>query len=160
MSKYPSDVKARIVECSTPVPFCGCWIWDLRLDRNGYGIINLRGKGGQFAHRESYRAFRGEPSSLLVCHKCDTPACVNPDHLFLGTNLDNLLDRYSKGRTRLGEAKNRFLGTSWNRVCSKWQGMFGHNRKIYYVGVFSDRTEAALAVKLARAEHIKREAKP
>ncbi len=50
------------------------------------------------AHRLSYRATHGDAGDKFVCHKCDTPSCVNPDHLFAGTNSDNLKDCYNKGR--------------------------------------------------------------
>ena len=55
------------------------------------------------AHRVSYRLFKGEPGSLFVCHHCDVRACVNPDHLFLGTVQDNADDMVRKGRSCKGD---------------------------------------------------------
>lgn len=70
-----------------------CWEWQGGLNGKGYG----RFKGGG-AHRHSWRITNGEPGAMFVCHRCDTPACVRPDHLFLGTALDNNRDRVRKGR--------------------------------------------------------------
>lgn len=78
----------------------GCWLWTGRLNHLGYGwfYISKHKKGG--AHRCAYWLFKGEiePRTLLVCHKCDVPKCVNPDHLFLGTDYDNAMDCVTKGR--------------------------------------------------------------
>ena len=74
----------------------GCWEWQGYRNRKGYGVI---GDPTQLAHRVVWRATRGEiPEGLCVCHRCDNPACCNPEHLFLGTNTDNMLDREQKGR--------------------------------------------------------------
>lgn len=76
----------------------GCWIWQGALTAKGYGVISVEGKSER-AHRISYRIFgRPIPKGLHVLHKCDVPSCVNPDHLFVGTDADNMEDRKSKGR--------------------------------------------------------------
>lgn len=71
-----------------------CWTWEGLLDRKGYG------HSGSFrAHRLSWSLHNGQiPPKIFVCHKCDNPSCVNPDHLFLGTNYDNVRDKEDKGR--------------------------------------------------------------
>lgn len=86
-----------------PEPNSGCWLWDgavfVRKDRRiPYGKAVV-GRKQMAAHRRSWQLFRGEiPAGLYVCHKCDIPLCVNPDHLFLGTQFDNMADMIAKGR--------------------------------------------------------------
>lgn len=82
-----------------------CWIWGGLKNENNYGMGNLNRKQ-QRAHRISWELHNGAiPSGLFVCHKCDNPPCVNPEHLFLGTNLDNIKDRVAKGRSHRANAK-------------------------------------------------------
>jgi hypothetical protein len=76
----------------------GCWNWTAYKDKDGYGIITLHGKSYR-APRFAYMLENGEvDDSLQVLHTCDNPSCVNPRHLRLGTNADNVRDRESKGR--------------------------------------------------------------
>ena len=80
--------------------FTGCWIWNKFVDDNGYGRLSYNSKP-YLTHRVSYKLFNGEiPKGLFVCHKCDTPSCVNPAHLFLGTHDDNMADMVGKGRAQ------------------------------------------------------------
>ena len=87
----------------------GCLLYRGQLDKDGYGRVGS-GVGGTHArtHRLSYIHFKGPiPNGMYVCHTCDTPSCVNPDHLFLGTALDNNRDRDYKGRgADITEGKN------------------------------------------------------
>lgn len=79
-------------------PISGCWLW-AGSDKKGYGDFSFNHRAKTTAHRASWMFFRGEiPSGIFVLHKCDVPACCNPDHLFLGTALDNSKDMISKGR--------------------------------------------------------------
>lgn len=75
-----------------------CWLWTASREGSGYGVIGDKRKNLK-AHRVSWTFTFGEiPEKMEVCHTCDTPACVKPDHLFLGSHLDNMRDMYAKGR--------------------------------------------------------------
>jgi len=82
-------------ECSE---FFDCWEWTGSKNRCGYGVLRLNRKT-VLAHRLMYEIYYGEiPEGMMVLHECDNPSCVNPDHLKLGTQKDNMKDAYNKGR--------------------------------------------------------------
>jgi hypothetical protein len=82
-----------------------CWLWNGYLDKDGYGTFAVTHKHTKKAHRYSYELNVGPiPQGLCVCHRCDTPSCVRPGHLFVGTMTDNDADRDSKGRQAKGES--------------------------------------------------------
>lgn len=82
-----------------PDPVTGCWLWTAYRDPKGYGRAASTGRE-VLAHRVAWTLYRGPiPAGQHVLHKCDNPPCCNPDHLFVGTNLDNVADRIAKGRS-------------------------------------------------------------
>ena len=88
---------------------CGCSIWTGARGTDGYGRLRFDGKP-MSAHRAVFSAFNGPiPHGLLVRHTCDTPLCVNPSHLILGTDADNAADRQARGRTRVGVGERQHL---------------------------------------------------
>jgi HNH endonuclease len=96
----------RNTACLPDLP--GCWLWTGSCLPNGYGLISVQGTY-RLAHRQSYETFVGPiPPGLCVLHHCDTPSCVRPDHLFLGTTADNYWDSARKGRaTRLRGSRHQ-----------------------------------------------------
>lgn len=94
-----------VLDRSMPEPNTGCWLWLGSITEKGHGKAWANGKT-VVAHRVSYEAFVGPiPDGQCALHRCDTPACVNPAHLWLGTRGDNNTDRCTKGRNadRRGE---------------------------------------------------------
>jgi hypothetical protein len=105
----------------------GCWVWRLRIGNHGYGqtgMLTFKTEKRDFlAHRLSWMLFRGDiHDDLCVLHKCDNKPCVNPDHLFLGTRIDNAHDRDAKGRTVNGMIGKGYL------VAGDKHGMYGVRR--------------------------------
>lgn len=94
----------------------GCWIWKCAKHKQGYGNIRFNEKTC-LAHRVSWIIFKGEiPEGIKVCHYCDEPSCVNPAHLFLGTQFDNVTDCINKGRFTRNIPKTRRNKLNWFQV--------------------------------------------
>lgn len=115
-----------------------CWEWKGTLS-HGYGYFLIKWRRAIAAHRMSYVICKGPiPEKIFVCHRCDNPKCVNPNHLFLGTHTDNMQDGWSKDRFPYGEMHSksklssdqvmriREIGTSMTQL--KIAKMFGVSR--------------------------------
>jgi|SRR6185437_212326 len=104
---HPESLEKRFEDRFIPEPNSGCWLWTGELDAYGYGSLLLRKikENGVWrkmrikAHQLAWKLHKGEiPDGLEVCHSCDMPQCVNPEHLFVGTHYQNMRDRDIKGR--------------------------------------------------------------
>ena len=145
-AKTPEDYLAQRTRIDDET---GCHLFTGVLDRDGYGQVHAAATAKQLkvtrAHQMAYKTFVGDyEKGLLVCHTCDNPTCINPDHLFVGTNNDNVQDMVKKGRARSGskpkvnyeevlavkgemncfEASEKFA-ISFSRVCQIWRGEYG-----------------------------------
>jgi len=104
------SVKKRFLSKVAKFPNDPCWYWIGYISRGGYGrfgvTTKIEGKKSKDAHRVSWELHFGAiPKGLYVCHRCDVRACVNPKHLFLGTNDDNMKDMIKKGRCPRGTGR-------------------------------------------------------
>ena len=92
----PAEV--RFFEKFIPEPNSGCWLWEAAINACGYGTIGVKGRS-MLAHRLSYKIYYGKlPKNKNILHRCDVPCCVNPEHLFAGTQRENIYDMEVKDR--------------------------------------------------------------
>ena len=99
-----TEIAARFEAKVERIPFMECWIWTGATHERGYGIIGRGAKsmGNERAHRLSYRLYKGEiPEGKIVLHKCGNTYCVNPYHLEVGTQKENVADTIAMGRLRI-----------------------------------------------------------
>lgn len=169
---HDPSLAARIEQFSMPLTESGCWIWLRRIDGCGYGRLQV-GVHSRSASRMSWTAYRGPiPDGLHVLHHCDIRCCVNPDHLFLGTNSDNVNDKVRKGRAgafsfqstyhasgsfnqKRGGGRGRRNSNSVGAVRKphgRWEALITINRKQKYLGTFLTKEEASAAYRTAVAK--------
>lgn len=110
-----------------------CWGWRGYADKDGYGTVKHAGRPLR-AHRFSWEIHNGPiPEGLCVCHKCDNPGCVRPDHLFLGTSADNMHDRDAKGRCAFTGTRNPhavLTAAIANAIRAKYTGAYGQQASL------------------------------
>lgn len=101
------------------IPECGCWIWMGSCHYKGYGLFRTGNKISK-AHRVSWFIHYGPiPTGECVLHHCDTPACVNPHHLFVGTHKDNAYDRDTKKRGYIARGEQHYKAKLTDRAVLK-----------------------------------------
>lgn len=133
-----------------PVTESGCWIWTGHSRKGTYGDLRINGKTKQ-AHRTAYELYVGEiPEGKIICHHCDEPSCVNPNHLYAGTNKENSRDRIKRGRQPTGK-DHHFFGLpkedspNWGR--SKYSQLIPE--LVWHISNGMPISEAARKYKLA-----------
>ena len=108
----------------------GCWVWQGYLNADNYGNIKVAGIMKK-VHRVSWEVFNGPiPEGICVCHTCDNPPCVNPEHLFLGTRLDNMKDQQKKGRHDNTKKTHCKQGHLFNETNTRYYMYDGHNHRV------------------------------
>lgn len=135
----------------------GCWDWIGAKSSTGYGKLTIQGKSWR-AHRLSYSLFNGGiDDGMFICHTCDNPSCVNPEHLFQGTPQDNVLDMISKNRHWNNGGVNHPSLTSYQSGCrcldckkimsiysanirSKRRSSMGNDSYLEMMKVYSDKS--------------------
>lgn len=121
---------AAVVATRTRRTETGCLEWTGGTHKQGYGILGARGKNS-LTHRLAWEVSNGRQllSGECVCHRCDNPPCVNPEHLFLGSHADNMRDMFAKGRAnRATGLRNRNKSRWLNVAAAKWLLQIGMNQ--------------------------------
>lgn len=117
-----------VADLIAPVPEAGCWLWLGAEDGKGYGsLYDKEEKATVRAHRYFFkRAGNALRKGQWLCHKCDTPLCVNPDHLYIGTPADNSRDMATRGRVKGERHSNATLDDNAVREIRRLGGLMHH----------------------------------
>lgn len=104
MDSFQEETISRVFARAIPEPNTGCFLWQGAATPKGYGVISVGGRRGEsvYVHRVAFASKHGCCSGAHILHRCDTPACCNPDHLFAGDPKANSDDMVSKGRSVRG----------------------------------------------------------
>lgn len=128
--------------------WCGkCWLWNGDYTGSGYGRFYMDAKSFR-AHRIAYLIYHGNlPEEELICHKCDNPRCVNPQHLWAGTSKENTDDMIAKGRLvrekrKRANASSKYSGVSFRKDVGKWRARIMRDYKNILIGEFATEEEA------------------
>lgn len=149
MPNRPTPLDVRFWRKVRQAPGNACWLWTGALDHRGYGDYRKHTPERK-AHRLAWHVVNGPiPAGLFVLHTCDNPPCVRPDHLFLGTHVDNMRDSAAKGRN----ASQRYPGLR--------AGARAGNAKLTQANVQEIRSSTSSHTDLAHqfgicAEHVRR----
>ena len=121
MPKATRPIIERLMEKVEFDTNAGCWLWTGSMRSSGYGRVGVRKAYSVDVHRVSFNAFVGRiPRGQLVLHRCDTPLCIRPDHLFLGTNKTNSEDMRAKSRARGAGGQRRFTEAEKQEIQQTW----------------------------------------
>ncbi len=158
MAKPIVTLEERFMSHVEPEPSSGCWLWTGAVDRYGYGRLKVVSdiddrRVVARAHRIAWVIrFGSIPVGLCVLHHCDNPPCVNPDHLFLGTQGDNSRDKARKGRG-LKSKKGLPFGVRFDRRSGFYQAHMRVDGRLKHLGTYST-IEKASAVAVAFKEQL------
>jgi hypothetical protein len=122
-----------------------CWIWKSPANCSGYGVIKIDGIN-RTAHRVSYAIKHGKiPENLFILHKCHNRKCVNPDHLYSGTQMDNVKDEIDRKNTRhyTCETASKYNGVRWDKTRKNWISYIYLNKKLIDIGRHTSEVDAA-----------------
>ena len=109
-----------------------CWEWTAAKNNLGYGLFNH--EYSSLAHRISWLLNNGEiPKDICVCHHCDNPSCVNPEHLFLGTNADNMRDMSEKGRAIRPRGEEHYRCKLTDKDVSNIRSRYAFSKETYAI---------------------------
>lgn len=128
---YHFMTRQQFLDKAYPEPNTGCWLWVGKTNWCGYGELHKKDNEYKmiFAHRYSYAIHKGLfDENLKVLHTCDQPCCINPDHLFLGTQQDNISDMDAKKRRKCGRGVNHGHAKINNLIAIEIKKMYRHGK--------------------------------
>ena len=164
MAKKNLPLLDRFMQYVSPEPNTGCWLWLGHTNPRGYGRFGIGsvtdGSATMvMAHRLSYQLHGGTIAlGTFICHRCDTPSCVNPDHLFSGSRQDNAFDMARKGRGRKSSLGLPYgVGRDKRDRDKPYIAHAYGNGKTIYLGAFATPQEAGMVAAQAKIAALRRE---